>query len=174
MLRRLAAILLMFALAAPVVATAQGYQHNGGQRGGGGHGGYGGPRGGGYGGGYGGPGGYGGGPRGGGYRGYGPGPEAGSQGYRGPPMGGFRNPRGPGPMTQGRGPVEAYGGGEGRRWARGQYIPPEARGEMVQDFQRYHLRRPPRGYYWYRSGDDFILAGISTGMVFEVIPAEGY
>jgi Ni/Co efflux regulator RcnB len=48
-------------------------------------------------------------------------------------------------------------------------MPPGARGEIVQDYGRYHLRRPPPGYYWYRNGDDFVLAAVASGLIFEVI-----
>jgi Ni/Co efflux regulator RcnB len=59
-------------------------------------------------------------------------------------------------------------------WSRGQYLPPEARGAMIEDFERYHLRRPPRGYFWYRAGDDYVLAAIGTGVIFEVIQGDDY
>ncbi len=55
------------------------------------------------------------------------------------------------------------------RWRRGQILPPAYRGEVVGDYGRYHLRRPPRGYYWCRQGDDFVLVAATTGLIFEVI-----
>ncbi|MDB5469569.1 MAG: hypothetical protein JWR84_1129 [Caulobacter sp.] len=56
-------------------------------------------------------------------------------------------------------------------WRRGAYLPRDYRsnGYRVNDYGRYRLRAPPRGYYWYRSGDDYILAAIATGLIFEVI-----
>jgi len=56
-------------------------------------------------------------------------------------------------------------------WRRGGYLPPSYRGRgyVVYDYGRYRLRHPPRGYYWYRSGSDFILAAIATGLIYEVI-----
>ncbi len=75
---------------------------------------------------------------------------------------------------RGFGPGLGGGGPRGRGWTRGQYLPPMARGEVIRDFQRRHLRRPPRGYYWYRAGDDYVLAAIATGVIFEVIPGDGY
>ena len=59
------------------------------------------------------------------------------------------------------------------RWRRGQFLPPPFRGDMVGDYSRYHLRRPPPGYFWYRSGDDYILAAIASGLIFEVVAGEG-
>ena len=60
------------------------------------------------------------------------------------------------------------------RWRRGEYLPPGLRGEVVGDYNRYHLRRPPPGYYWYRSGDDYVLAAIASGLIFEVVAGDGY
>lgn len=54
-------------------------------------------------------------------------------------------------------------------WQRGGYLPPTYRGYVVRDYGRYGLRAPPRGYYWYQSGNDYILAAIATGLIFDVI-----
>jgi Ni/Co efflux regulator RcnB len=56
-------------------------------------------------------------------------------------------------------------------WRRGAYLPRDYRGNgyRVNDYGRYRLRAPPRGYYWYRSGNDYILAAIASGLIYEVI-----
>jgi Ni/Co efflux regulator RcnB len=54
-------------------------------------------------------------------------------------------------------------------WSRGAILPPYYRGYVVSDYHRHHLRRPPRGYVWYRVGDDYLLAAIATGLIFEII-----
>ncbi|WP_419255134.1 RcnB family protein [Caulobacter sp. ErkDOM-YI] len=56
-------------------------------------------------------------------------------------------------------------------WRRGAYLPPYYRGSgyVVHDYGRYRLRPPPRGYYWYRTGNDYVLAAIATGLIFDVI-----
>lgn len=54
-------------------------------------------------------------------------------------------------------------------WRRGQYLPPAYRGYVVNDYPRYRLRNPPRGYHWVQSGNDYILAAIATGLILEVI-----
>lgn len=56
-------------------------------------------------------------------------------------------------------------------WRRGGYLPNYYRGDyyVVHDYYRYRLRPPPRGYYWYRSGNDYVLAAIATGLIFDVI-----
>ena len=54
-------------------------------------------------------------------------------------------------------------------WRRGAYLPPAYRGYVVRDYQYYHLRPPPRGYAWYRVGDDYLLATIASGLIFDII-----
>lgn len=75
------------------------------------------------------------------------------------------------PYNPGRyGVSPSYGAG----WRRGEILPPDYRGYAVPDYARYHLRRPPRGYYWCRAGDDFVLVAMTTGLIFEVIGADRY
>jgi Ni/Co efflux regulator RcnB len=73
-------------------------------------------------------------------------------------------------------PPAAYYGRPGFRpgytsWRRGAYLPGyyRDRGYVVNDYYRYHLRPPPRGYYWYHTGNDYVLAAIATGLIFDVI-----
>ncbi|MDO9471770.1 MAG: RcnB family protein [Caulobacter sp.] len=56
-------------------------------------------------------------------------------------------------------------------WRRGAYLPPSYRdrGYVVYDYGRYGLRPPPRGYYWYRDGNDYLLAALATGLILDVI-----
>ncbi len=56
-------------------------------------------------------------------------------------------------------------------WRRGGYLPPYYRGDtyVIRDYGRYRLRPPPRGYYWYRTGNDYVLAAIATGLIFDII-----
>ena len=63
---------------------------------------------------------------------------------------------------------------EYRRWARGQRLPSSYyRGNQyyVSDYGRYGLRAPPRGYRWYRTGNDYVLAAAATGLIASVIAA---
>jgi Ni/Co efflux regulator RcnB len=64
-------------------------------------------------------------------------------------------------------------GGPGR-FRRGQVLPQAERGYVIGDYYRYHLRRPPPGYYWYRNGEDFVLAAVASGLIFEVVAGDGY
>ena len=74
-------------------------------------------------------------------------------------------------------PPEAVGGGPGFRpgyapWRRGAMLPPYYRNDVVQDYQRYHLRRPPIGYSWVRVGASFLLVSQDSGLIFDVV--EGF
>jgi Ni/Co efflux regulator RcnB len=58
------------------------------------------------------------------------------------------------------------------KWSPGQVLPPDAGAVEIADYQRFHLRRPPRGYAWMQCDGDFILAN-AAGLIFEVIPGGG-
>lgn len=77
--------------------------------------------------------------------------EAPAPGYYGPPPG-----YGP--------PPRPYG------VRRGGYLPPEVRGGVIDNYDRYRLRPPPRGYSWVRVGNAFLLMNMATGQIFDVIP----
>jgi len=72
-------------------------------------------------------------------------------------------------------PVEAYryrGYRPGyEAWRRGAYLPSYYRDYeyVVRDYSYYRLRPPPRGYHWYRTGNDYVLAAVATGLIFDVI-----
>jgi len=40
---------------------------------------------------------------------------------------------------------------------------------VVNDWHERHLREPPHGYHWVRSGDDYVLAAIATGVIADVL-----
>ena len=53
---------------------------------------------------------------------------------------------------------------------RGGFLPPDERGDVIEDLGRYHLRPPPRGHAWVHSGGATVLMDLRTGQVFDVIP----
>ena len=61
-------------------------------------------------------------------------------------------------------------------WRRGAYLPQSYRGNgyWVNDYNRYRLRPPPRGYRWHRVNNDYLLVAIATGLIFDVIINSGY
>ena len=58
-----------------------------------------------------------------------------------------------------------------RDWSYGQRMPSYYRSNqyVVNDYSRYGLRAPPRGYHYIRSGDDVVLAAIAGGVIVAVI-----
>lgn len=54
-------------------------------------------------------------------------------------------------------------------WRRGSFLPPAYQGFVVDDFERFHLRRPPYGYHWVQVGGEFLLVSSSTGLIFDVV-----
>lgn len=56
-------------------------------------------------------------------------------------------------------------------WSRGDRLYRDYWGPnyYVDDWQRYHLRRPPRGYRWVHVDNDFLLVAITTGIIFDLI-----
>lgn len=57
-----------------------------------------------------------------------------------------------------------------RQWSYGQRIPSYyTQGYVVNDYHRYGLRAPPRGYHYVRSGNDVVLAAVAGGLITAVI-----
>jgi Ni/Co efflux regulator RcnB len=56
---------------------------------------------------------------------------------------------------------------------RGEVLPDAYRGQVVTDYERWRLRRPPTGYAWYRVGNQFVLASMSTGVIFDIVDVNG-
>jgi len=56
------------------------------------------------------------------------------------------------------------------RWRRGERLPPDWRAGsyIIPDAARYHLRRPPPGYYWVRVDDNAVLTAAATGVIVSV------
>jgi Ni/Co efflux regulator RcnB len=52
---------------------------------------------------------------------------------------------------------------------RGGYLPDVYRGGVVNDYQRYRLRPPPRGYAWVRVGGGFALVSMEDGRIFDMV-----
>jgi Ni/Co efflux regulator RcnB len=80
-------------------------------------------------------------------------------GYNHPP--GFDHPYGPPP-----GYHEAPPGGW-NGWHRGGYY--HGPRYVVHDWDRYHLRPPPRGYEWVQSGGQFVLIAVASGVIADLL-----
>lgn len=62
-------------------------------------------------------------------------------------------------------------GYQARAWRYGERMPYQYRSSqyVVRDYGRYGLRAPPSGYQYVRSGEDVVLAAVTTGLVVAVI-----
>jgi Ni/Co efflux regulator RcnB len=56
-----------------------------------------------------------------------------------------------------------------RPYSYGQRLPAAYNGYVVNDYNRYGLREPPRGYHYVRNGNDVVLAAIAGGLITAVI-----
>ncbi|MFI4966746.1 MAG: RcnB family protein [Caulobacterales bacterium] len=53
---------------------------------------------------------------------------------------------------------------------RGGYLGPGSGGTVIQDYSRFRLRPPPRGYEWVRTPSGMAMVSTMTGQVFDVVP----
>lgn len=58
-----------------------------------------------------------------------------------------------------------------RQFRRGDRLPSEYRSRqyVVDDWRGHHLNRPPRGYHWVQSGNDYFLVAITTGIILQLL-----
>lgn len=57
------------------------------------------------------------------------------------------------------------------RWSKGHRVTAAERRRFsnVSDYRRYRLSAPPRGYRWVRTDNDFLLVGITSGIIASII-----
>ncbi|MEP9378991.1 RcnB family protein [Aquabacter sp. CN5-332] len=75
-------------------------------------------------------------------------------------------PRGPNGYVQPRPP-----GAQANPYAwrkKGGHLP-HGRGQVVNDYRRYKLKPPPRGYHWVRDGDNYMMVGITSGIISSIL-----
>ena len=56
-------------------------------------------------------------------------------------------------------------------WKKGYHMTDEdwKRGEVVSDYQTYHLRKPPSGYEWRMIDGNYVLAASDSGIITTVV-----
>jgi Ni/Co efflux regulator RcnB len=59
-----------------------------------------------------------------------------------------------------------------RDWKRGHRVPHGQRYTVVRDYGRYHLRRPPHGQHWVRVDNQYLLVGITSGIIAALVNAQ--
>lgn len=59
------------------------------------------------------------------------------------------------------------------RWERGHSWPSQYRSKryIVTDWHGHHLRKPPRGYRWYRADNNYVLVRTKTNVISDIINA---
>jgi Ni/Co efflux regulator RcnB len=62
---------------------------------------------------------------------------------------------------------ESQGAGPNHAFRTGDRLPAEFHDHryVVDDWRDRHLSAPPRGYQWVRTGDDYVLVAIPTGVI---------
>ena len=60
-----------------------------------------------------------------------------------------------------------------QRWSKGHRATAAERRRMadVRDYRRYRLSAPPRGYKWVKVDNDYLMIGIATGVISNIIAA---
>ena len=57
-------------------------------------------------------------------------------------------------------------------WRNGQKYSSWKRHQPIRDYGRYGLHRPGRGQEWIRVGNDYVLVGILSGVIFGALAAQ--
>lgn len=57
-------------------------------------------------------------------------------------------------------------------WRYGQKYSSWKRHQPIRDYSRYGLHRPGRGQEWIRVGNDYVLVGILSGVIFGALAAQ--
>jgi Ni/Co efflux regulator RcnB len=57
-------------------------------------------------------------------------------------------------------------------WERGHRLPHGQHYVVVKDYGRYHLRRPPHGQRWVRVDNQYLLVGITSGIIAALVNAQ--
>jgi Ni/Co efflux regulator RcnB len=68
---------------------------------------------------------------------------------------------------------DRHDNGKHRGWYKGGRIDRNDwnRGQRVNDYRRYRLQAPPRGYEWRRVDNNYVLAAAATGLIMALVLA---
>ena len=76
---------------------------------------------------------------------------------------------GPGGQQDDHGGYHRGPSGPDGRWARGDHYNGQRYIVGHGDWDRYHLHAPPPGYEWVRSGDQYVMIAITSGVIASII-----
>ncbi|HEV7814812.1 MAG TPA: RcnB family protein [Janthinobacterium sp.] len=64
-------------------------------------------------------------------------------------------------------PKAERGAGPRHDMHKGEHLAPEYKNKkyVVNDWRGHHLSAPPRGYHWVQTGNDYVLVGIASGVI---------
>lgn len=63
------------------------------------------------------------------------------------------------------------GAGPNHAYHKGDRLPAAEHSKQyeVNDWRGRNMREPPEGHHWVRSGDDYVLAAIATGVIADIV-----
>jgi Ni/Co efflux regulator RcnB len=61
---------------------------------------------------------------------------------------------------------------QAHHWQHGQHYSGSRR--VVGNWSHYHLRQPPHGYEWVQDGSQFVLIGVASGIIADVLLNSAY
>ena len=63
------------------------------------------------------------------------------------------------------------GAGPNQAYHRGDRLPAAEHSKQyeVNDWRTRNLREPPEGHHWVRSGNDYVLAAVATGVIADIV-----
>ena len=68
-----------------------------------------------------------------------------------------------------------YGNDNSHHWKRGERMGYNDWNSSSQvDWRQHHLRQPPRGYEWRERNGQYVMAAITTGLIFSIIANSGH
>lgn len=58
-----------------------------------------------------------------------------------------------------------------KHWSRGQHVPSWQRKQVLRDYRHHGLRRPGAGQHWVKVDNNYLLIGITSGVIARLIAA---
>ena len=84
---------------------------------------------------------------------------------------GFSFAEGPGDRHDEHAQEGERGAGPNHSYHKGDRLPAAEHSKQyeVNDWRTRNLREPPEGHHWVRSGNDYVLAAVATGVIADIV-----